>query len=360
MADAVAENIAALRDGDWAIREEAAVCLGALRDGRAVDPLVALLQDRDRAVRQAAIGALTQIGAPAVPALVACVTHQESDVQEAAAGILAAIGDQRAGPVLLRSLGNINWIVRSHAAKALGRIGEPEAARALLPLLQDKVKAVRAEAAQALASLGPTALPVLLEALSHHEWLVRLHAVESLGRMKAPEAVEPLLYVLFNDTDSAVREDTVRALGEIADARATGFLIKVLDEPGIRTLAIEALGLIGDRQAVPVLLSIVAGTSRPEMSRAVTGCGDAWTEEMSAMPAAVRALGRIGDDRAIPVLAEALAYTVTRAEAAAALVRFGAKAAPHLLPLLRRSPDENVRYHVKEALSQMGWRPGRM
>ena len=40
MADAVAEQIAALKDEDWAIREEAATMLGALRDPRAVVPLV--------------------------------------------------------------------------------------------------------------------------------------------------------------------------------------------------------------------------------------------------------------------------------------------------------------------------------
>jgi len=57
MADTVAEQIAALEDEDWAIREEAATMLGAFRDPRAVAPLVAMLRDRDRAVRDAAIGA---------------------------------------------------------------------------------------------------------------------------------------------------------------------------------------------------------------------------------------------------------------------------------------------------------------
>ena len=49
MADAVAEQIAALKDEDWAIREEAATMLGALRDPRAVVPLVSVLRDDDRA-----------------------------------------------------------------------------------------------------------------------------------------------------------------------------------------------------------------------------------------------------------------------------------------------------------------------
>jgi HEAT repeat protein len=51
MADSVAEQIAALKDEDWAIREEAATMLGTLRDPRAVAPLVSVLRDDDRAVR---------------------------------------------------------------------------------------------------------------------------------------------------------------------------------------------------------------------------------------------------------------------------------------------------------------------
>ena len=64
MGDPVAEQIAALKDEDWAIREEAAGLLGTFKDPRAVQPLVAILRDTDRAVREAAIGALTLIGAP--------------------------------------------------------------------------------------------------------------------------------------------------------------------------------------------------------------------------------------------------------------------------------------------------------
>ena len=109
-----------------------------------------------------------------------------------------------------------------HAAKALGRIQDPEAVAPLVPLLQDRVKAVREETSSALAAIGEAALSSLIAALTHAEWLVRLHAVEALGKTRSPEAVEPLLSVLFNDQDRAVREDAVRALGQIGDARAVG------------------------------------------------------------------------------------------------------------------------------------------
>jgi HEAT repeat protein len=188
---------------------------------------------------------------------------------------------------------------------------------------------------------------------------VRLHAVEALGKLTSSEAVEPLLFVLFNDSDSAIREDVVRALGLIGDARAVEFLFTVLKEPGLRPIAVEALGLIGDRRAVPVLRAIVEGTEQAESGRVIAGCADQWTEEMATMGLAARALGVIADELAIPSLIAALRNTVTRAEAAAALTRFGSKAVPALLPMLTREQDENIRYHVRETLTAVGWRPGR-
>ena len=360
MADAVAEQIAALRDEDWAIREEAAMMLGTLRDPRAVVPLVSVLRDGDRAVRDAAIGALLAIGEPAVTTLGACLSDPVLTVQELASSVLATIADARVLEPLIKALASRDWIVRMHAAKALGRIQDPEAVAPLVPLLQDSVKAVREETSTALAAIGEAALPSLRGALTHEEWLVRLHAVEALGKTRSPEAVAPLLSVLFNDQDRAVREDAVRALGQIGDARAVEFLVTAMKDLGLRPLAVEALGQIGDRRAVPVLINVLEGVERPEVSQPINGCGDHWGEEMVTLGAAARALGVIRDESAIPSLIKALHYTVTRADAADALTRFGDHVIAPLLGLLAHESDDNIRYHVKETLAKVGWRAGRV
>jgi HEAT repeat protein len=166
--------------------------------------------------------------------------------------------------------------------------------------------------------------------------------------------------VLFNDPDQAIREDVVRALGQIGDNQATEFLVTITKDAGLRTLAVEALGQIGDRSAVPRLITVLEGTDRPAVRRTVAGCGDTWDEEMATKGAAVRALGRIGDDAAIPSLLKALDHTETRAEAAAALAKFGQKVVAPLLTMMMQSSDDNVRFHVKETLTQVGWRAGRV
>lgn len=356
MTDIVTEQIAALKDQDWAIRGEAAVLLGTFQDPRAVVPLVALLRDQDRSVREAAIEALRSIGASAVDAVGTCLMEPDLSVQESASAILSAIADERVLAPLIAALRSGDWIVRMHAAKALGRVRNADAIEPLLPLLQDKVKAVREEAAAALAAIGDAAISSLLKALQHDDWLVRLHAVESLGKTRAKRAVDPLLSVLFNDRDSAVREDAVRALGEIGDPQAVEHLFMVMREPGLRTVAVEALGRIGDRRAVPVLIDVVTGADPPEVTRPVAGCGDQWNEEAITQSAAARALGMIGDERAIPSLVAALDRTCTRAEAAAALAKFGSKVVPFLLPLLNEPRDENLLFHVRETLASVGWR----
>lgn len=359
MTDVVAEQIAALRDEDWAIRGEAADLLGTFKDPRAVVPLVSLLRDEDHSVREAAIEALRAIGAPAVETVGTCLAEADLSVQESASAILTTIADERVLAPLIKALLSGDWIVRMHAAKALGRVRSADSVESLIPLLQDKVKAVREEAAAALAAVGDAAIPSLLKALQHEDWLVRLHAVESLGKAKSKQAVESLLSVLFNDQDSAVREDAIRALGEIGDPQAVEYLCTAMREPGLRTLAVEALGRIGDPRAAPVLIDVLSGAGPPPAMRTVAGCGDQWNEEVMTQGAAARALGLIGDEMAIPSLLAALNQTFTRAEAAAALAKFGAKVIPFLLPMLNEPRDENLLFHVRETLASAGWRTGR-
>ena len=225
---------------------------------------------------------------------------------------------------------------------------------------QDKVKAVREETAHALAQIGEPAIPCLLETLAHEDWLVRLHTVEALGKIKSSTVVDPLLRVMFNDRDSAIRVDAARSLGELGDPRAVEFLITAMRDEDIRPIAIEALGKIGDRRAVPVLIGVITGTGRPANSRPIHGCGDRWDSEMLAQEAAVKALALIKDEATMPTLIAALQNTMVREEAATALVAFGAPAIPLLRAVLKKEQDENIQYHAKEALTKLGWRQNRI
>jgi HEAT repeat protein len=361
MRDSVAEQIAALMDEDWGVREDAATALGRLNDARGVSPLIQALRDTDRAVRQAAITSLTALGEPAVVPLGFCLQDTNPHVQESASCILATIADSRVREPLQASLLSPNWIVRMHSAKALGRLKASETIDTLILLLQDKVPAVRDEAALAIQAMGDTGLTPLLHHLNDLNWRVRLRAVETLGLLRSSGAVEPLMALVLQDPDTAVRQDAVRTLGKIGDSRAIPLLMQALEQPSLKLPAIEALGRIRSQEAVRPLMAVLDPLPIADFVERMEGCTDPrYKEELPPLEAAVKALGQIGDPQAIPVLMNALKSTLLRQEAAEALTHFGTEAKDALFVLLKTGPDENLRHHILECLSKLGWRPGQI
>ena len=361
MADSVAEHIAALKDEDWGIREDAAMALGESRDPRGVSPLIEALRDSDRAVKTAATSALTAIGGPAVVDLSYCLQDPDLSVQEAAASILSEIADERVLEPLESALLSQDWVVRMHAARAVGRLGHSRSVETLVLLLQDKVPAVRDEAIAALVSMGESAVEPLVAALEDQDWRVRLRATEALCVVKSPTAVEPLVGLLQRDPDTAVRQEAARALGQIGDESAVDALLGVVEEPRLQVRVIEALGRIGDRRVLPLLFRLIGELKTSDYEDRTPACEDnRYEQDLASVEEAIRALARIHDEEAIPLLVTALQSTLIRNEASEALVQFGQKAIAPLVSRLQREQDENICYHIKETLTQLGWNPKRV
>jgi len=70
------------------VQQDAAEALGEIGDARAVEPLIATLNHWGDDVRQAAAGALVEIGTPAVESLIAALKDRASGVREGTAGVL--------------------------------------------------------------------------------------------------------------------------------------------------------------------------------------------------------------------------------------------------------------------------------
>ena len=358
MADCVAEHIAALRDEDWGIREEAAVALGECRDPRGVRPLIHALRDEDRAVKTAATHALAAIGEPAVVELGHCLRDPDLSVQEAAASILSTTADERVCEPLTSALLSPDWVVRMHAARAMGRLGARRSADTLVLLLQDTVPAVRDEAVAVLTSIGEAAVAPLVDALGHDDWRIRLRAAEALCVLRSPTSVPALAGLVRHDPDTAVRQEAVRALGDAGHAGAGAgvgdILLEAMKEPRLRVRAIEALGKLGDRRVLPFLFQLLGALTPDAYHDRTPACEDNQSElELAAAEEAVRALARLRDESAIAVLMKALQSTLVRREAGDALVQFGRKAVAPLVKQLHREQDENIRGHIRDTLT--GW-----
>ena len=172
-----------LKDPDWVVRREAAITLGEMGDERCVEPLANALRDGDWQVREVAIDGLGQIGSPSVEVLLK----------------------------LLR-----DWDVRKSAILALGKIRDE---RVLEPLMQQlRNDEFMEDATDALVNLGEPSLPGLIKALKDKEELVRKQAVIALGRIKSPEAIDPLIEMLQNK-DWFTRLTAAAALEAIGDER---------------------------------------------------------------------------------------------------------------------------------------------
>ncbi len=156
-ARAVEPLITVLKDSDEVARFSAVKALGKIGDTRAVEPLIAALEDSDEDVRKGAAEALdklgwqpgqdeiacvywvahkkwekcVEIGACAIEPLIAVLQDRDKDVREKAAEALGEIGSPSVEP-LIAALEDSDMFVCENAAKVLGKIGD---ARAVEPLL---------------------------------------------------------------------------------------------------------------------------------------------------------------------------------------------------------------------------------
>jgi len=190
-----------------------------------------------------------------------------------------------------------------------------------------------------LQALGRHVVPLLVQALQDENERVRKAACEALGAIGDPQAI-PHLAQALQDEAWEVRKAAFEALGAIGDPQAIPHLAQALQDEDwlVRKAACEALGAIGDPQAIPHLAQALQDEHR--LVRA----------------AACEALGAIGDPQAIPHLAQAL-QDEHRWVREAACEALGAIGDPQAIPpLLQALQDEalEVRKAACEALGKIG------
>jgi HEAT repeat protein len=130
----------------------------------------------------------------------------------------------------------------------------------------------RLEGARMLASSDdPKSLEHLLTVATDTDMRVRIKAIDELGNRRATDATPLFVQQLFlRETDPAMRQRVLVALGKIGDPRSTrpicDFLSRELD-PSTRGTAIFALGEIGDEKALAVLTKLANNPTDPITSR---------------------------------------------------------------------------------------------
>jgi HEAT repeat protein len=171
----------------------------------------------------------------------------------------------------------------------------------------------------------------------------RTNVFLGLGQ-SGPLAIPPLFQSLQEGNDllwntSDVRSGAAEALGQIGDAQAVPSLLRALHDRDrdVRCSVVEALGRIGDVHAVPALLQALNDSN------------------MNIVWKTIEALGQIGNAQAISGLVQALGdwRSPVPGKAAEALVKIGPPAVPSLVQALQNR-DNNVRRIAADTLGQIG------
>jgi len=158
-------------------------------------------------------------------------------------------------PALLNVLAHGELDQRYSAIDALGLLRDPRAIELLVETLQsDAYSGLRWKAAEALARIGTPAVGPLITLLDDPDEDVRWKVAIALGETEDPRAVEPLI-TLLDDPDSYVRSRAALALGSIGDPALPGLLASLSSpDPAIRAAVLSALGGIGSDQVIPPLI----------------------------------------------------------------------------------------------------------
>jgi HEAT repeat protein len=227
---------------------------------------------------------------------------------------LAKTKDPRAVEFLLAVLNDPDSRERAHAARALGMTGDRSVFEPLIDRMKnDSYEYVRAGAIDGLGLLGDTrAVEPLVELVEKELRKIPLllvfdrrqpydSAIKALGRLKDPRATEVLTKALYKE-HYGTRQDIAYALGSIGDERAVEPLIAVLkgkhkpsillnaqlavmgfffdmwsgmgDKVGYRDGVAYALGKIGDPRAIEPLIKATRDRDKTVRGEAIDALGN--------------------------------------------------------------------------------------
>lgn len=238
--------------------------------------------------QMAALKQLKALKSPdAVPAVAALL--KDATLREEAATVLEATGDKRAVQPLV------------DAADPTAPAGTDKASQ--------QVNQANTRIATALGALGdPAAVPVLRRLAKSHDNFVRIAAIESLGQLKAKDAVDDLLAIADEpDSPALIVKKCVVALGQIGDPKALPLFerLLVIEKGGVSFISEDsyAIFLLG-AQSVEPLTALLGDKDKAFLK---------WAKDHDRAMAGVYAkaalvLGDIADPRAIPALAPKLKY----------------------------------------------------
>ncbi len=202
----------ALGDGSWRVRKEAVDALLAADVGEnEMEKLIELLRSHDNAgLRNSAVEVLERLGSRSLPVLSRYIGDTDHDVRKFVIDIMGNIGATASCSLLIEALGDPDPNVSAAAAENLGKIGDSSAVPALVQALDRNDIWFRYTILEALSRIG-TPVPMAVIAPLVGENLLKKAVFDCLGIIGEAEAV-PVLVDGLKERVKTARESAVIAL----------------------------------------------------------------------------------------------------------------------------------------------------
>lgn len=228
--------LAELDNPSYVIRKEVVTRLGSFKDRKTVEPLIAILKNKE----------------------------ESKTIRAAAVASLNALRDERAAPALREALNDENSAVRLQAVAALGSIKDAKAVLKLSEMVENRLEddVIRAAAVTALGNIGDKASEdLLIRAVNIKIGNISNNAIIALGKLESTSAV-PMLIIILADkripldastaalANASPRLKAAVALGNIGGTAAinalanrliddTEYIVALEDEWNRRNLALN-------------------------------------------------------------------------------------------------------------------------
>ena len=327
--------IESMGDSEWRVRQEAVAAIAKTKDKVAlVDRLITRIADNSNVGRRnAATELFVQWGSLCVPPLLAHLNHVNEDTQKVLIDVLGDIRDPRAISPLVNDIlgkGSLEEAsagfadnLRSAALEALGKIRPPEAIEKIIPFLDKTNPLLAFSAIKALELIGSALAVPYLNAISEDKMFKRA-ALEALGVIADLNGLVCLLAGFHSEFEN-IQRVALKALVRLEEKQS-----------GERKRSVwKAVKETYDEQDYAFLLAMI-NHSDPILKRS-----------------AIRVLGWVSEIRSVPILISFL--NEYEEDVVIALIAMGPAILSELFNLLERGvwEHENTRHAVATVLGEI-------
>lgn len=230
----------ALGDPNKGVQNITIEAMSSMKHVNVVHGLIPVVKSSDLNTRNAGMTILRNLGPMVIEPLVEALNSSE-DVDEIIQ-ILVILGDihsQMATEHVLKFINHSDDNIKTTAVESLGKIQDPKAVEILVEAYKNS-DILKYSIVEALGNIAvESALPVLLGALESPDILEYFTAIGAIGSMEAVAGIAPLFNKLVKEEDSGTRRLIIKSLAQIEETNS-GALSK-LDQSVIKPILLSLL-----------------------------------------------------------------------------------------------------------------------